>query len=80
MTWAKKLEHAGEAGRGGREGGGLGRREGVQERWCLSPHPPTLNPEREFFIDNLLVRIHFIIEMSLVDRRCAMGVCIPSCR
>ena len=30
--------------------------------------------EREFFIDNLLVRIHLIIEMILVDRPCAMGV------
>jgi len=30
--------------------------------------------EREFFIDNLLVRIHLIIEMILVDRSCAMGV------
>ena len=29
--------------------------------------------EREFFIDNLLVRIHLIIEMILVDRPCAMG-------
>jgi len=28
---------------------------------------------REFFIDNLLVRIHLIIEMILVDRRCTMG-------
>ena len=37
--------------------------------------PGTPNPrEREFFIDNLLVRIHFIIEMILVDRPCAMGV------
>jgi len=29
------------------------------------PSPETLNPtpEREFFIDNLLVRIHFIIVM-----------------
>ena len=35
----------------------------------------TLHPkEREFFIDNLLVRIHLIIEMILVDRPCAMGV------
>jgi len=24
---------------------------------------PTWPPEREFFIDNLLVRVHFIIEM-----------------
>ena len=33
--------------------------------------PPT---EREFVTDNLLVRIHSIIEMILVDRPCAMGV------
>ena len=30
--------------------------------------------ETEFFIDNLLVRIHLIIEMILVDRPCAMAV------
>ena len=30
--------------------------------------------DREFFIDNLLVRIHLIIEMILVDRPRAMGV------
>jgi len=30
--------------------------------------------EREFFIDNLLVRIRLIIEMVLVNRPCAMGV------
>ena len=30
--------------------------------------------EREFFIDNLLVRIHLIIELIMVDRPCAMGV------
>ena len=30
--------------------------------------------EREFFIDNLLVRIHLIIEMIFGDRPCAMGV------
>ena len=41
---------------------------------------PLLKPkqntrrEREFIIDNLLVRIHLIIEMILVDRPCAMGV------
>ena len=33
-----------------------------------------IQAQREFFIDNLLVRIHFIIEMILVDRPCAMGV------
>ena len=33
-------------------------------------HTPYASPgsEREFFIDNLLVRIHVIIEMILVDR------------
>ena len=30
--------------------------------------------ERHFFIDNLLVRIHLIIKMTLVDRPRAMGV------
>ena len=30
--------------------------------------------EREFFMDNILVRIHLIIEMILMDRPCAMGV------
>ena len=38
--------------------------------------------EREFFIDNLLVRNHLIIEMILVDRPCAMrgsGTMNPSC-
>jgi len=34
-------------------------------------HRPS---QREFFIDNLLVRIHFVIQMVLVDRPCAMGV------
>ena len=29
---------------------------------------------REFFVDNLLVQIHFITEMILVDRPCAIGV------
>ena len=46
------------------------------------PHtqPQTLEPqsstpkEREFVIDNLLARIHLIIEMILVDRPCAKGV------
>ena len=30
--------------------------------------------ETEFFIDNLLVRLHLNIEMILVDQACAMGV------
>ena len=36
-------------------------------------------PGREFFIDNLLVRIHLIIEMILVDRPCAMGLFTTLC-
>ena len=32
-----------------------------------------VDAEREFFIDNLLVRIHLIIKTTLVDRPCAMG-------
>ena len=30
--------------------------------------------DKEFFVDNLSVRIYFIIEMILVDRPCSMGV------
>jgi hypothetical protein len=30
--------------------------------------------KREFCVDNLLVRIHFIVEMVFVDRFCAMVV------
>jgi len=33
--------------------------------------------ERGFFIDNLLVRVHVIIEIILVDRPYAMGISIP---
>ena len=39
--------------------------------FCDIVSPST---EREFCIDNLLVRIHLIIEMVLVHRPCAMGV------
>ena len=40
-------------------------REQAREREGLPPHRA---------IDNLLDRTHFIIEMILVDRPCAMGV------
>ena len=30
--------------------------------------------EREIFMDNLLIRIHSIIEMILIDRSCAMAL------
>ena len=38
------------------------------------PNPNTLQSEREFFVDNLLIRIHSIIEIISVHRPCAMGV------
>jgi len=37
-------------------------------------HNLVLGRERQLSIDNLLGRIHVIIEMILVDRPCAMGV------
>ena len=49
----------------------LGGTEGVEVQRQLGVAQPA---ERDFFIDNLLVRIHLIIEMILVDRPCAMGV------
>ena len=41
---------------------------------CASTGKLKVSPERVFCIENLLVRIHLIIEMLLVDRPCAMGV------
>ena len=45
-------------------------------RVCISEHWSNsgLFAEREFFVDNLMVRIHFIVKMISVDRPCAMGV------
>ena len=51
----------------------LGLRVIKRETWA-GRRSPRLAREREFFIDNLLVRIHLIIEMILVDRPRAMGV------
>ena len=49
------------------------------QRSCIDYTYPY--QERQFFIiDNLLVRIHFDIEMILVDRPRAMGVRIPLSR
>jgi hypothetical protein len=50
--------------------------EGSSDRKVsIDPYSVTyLFSEREFFIDNLLVQIHWIIEMILVDRPCAMRV------
>jgi len=41
------------------------------------PQMPQMPPMSEFFIENLLIRIHYIIEMVLADRLCAMGVRVP---
>jgi hypothetical protein len=41
---------------------------------ALLPRLTLILDERELFIDNLLARIHSIIEMILVDRPCTMGV------
>ena len=49
-------------------------------RFLMSEVLLYLHRERDFFIDNLLVRIHLIIEMILADRSCAMGACIPFSR
>ena len=38
------------------------------------PEEYSIQVERELFIDNLLVRIHLIIETIVADRPCAMGV------
>ena len=35
---------------------------------------PGGQTERDFIVDNLLVRIHLMIEKILVDRPCAVGV------
>ena len=40
----------------------------------------ALQALREFSIDNLLIRIHLIVEMILEDRPCAMGIRIPFSR
>ena len=49
--------------------------KGDDERFDRLPRAiEALSQEREFFIDNLLVRIHLTIEMILVDRHCAMRV------
>ena len=44
----------------------------------LNPKPQTLNHrEREFFFDNLLVRIHFIIVMTNLQPSTMNQVALP---
>jgi len=52
-------------GGGGRRGAG-----GEEHDGCGA----AKGGEREFFIANLLVRIHLIVEMILADWPCAIGV------
>ena len=40
---------------------------------CSADEPPD-PAEREIFIDNLLVQVHWIIKMIVEERPCAMGV------
>ena len=47
------------------------RRASCSASYCIRILSATCQ-ERDFFIHNLLVRIHLIIEMILVDRPCAM--------
>ena len=50
-------------------------RPSLREAAFVIPDPDTVRyPQRDFFIDKLLVRIHLINEMTLVDRPCAMAV------
>ena len=58
----------------------LRNREAVGEREHVGALLRVAAGERESFIDNLLVRIHVIIEMILADRPCAMRVRIPFSR
>ena len=52
----------------------VGREQDVLSALFGASAPGSGLREREFFIDNLLVRIHFIIVMISADRPCAMGV------
>jgi len=48
-------------------------RLGLSSSFCLCVRTCSMR-ERENFIDNLLVRVHLIIERILVDRPCTTGV------
>ena len=48
--------------------------KGETLRVCSARKRHSHHLEREIFIDNLLVRVHWIIEMIVVARPCAIGV------
>ena len=52
---------------------GMGMRRAISHASNLDLTIRQVSGEREFFIDNRLVRIHFIIEMILADRPFATG-------
>ena len=78
------LNSASDVTSSGRRVWGMGlriRRKALLTRFRRPPIFRTsheiLERKREFFIDNLLVQIHSIIEMILVDRPCDIGFSIP---
>ena len=61
-----------EAGRNVEDGKRL--REDHERDADRQDFPARSERERDFFIDSLLVRIHFTIEMILVERPCVIEV------
>ena len=59
----KGRRHQGREARRRSKGGGGGGRPASRATRVSRSRGPTRSKEREFFIDNLLVRIHFIILM-----------------
>ena len=45
-----------------------------KEKGALLRDAARRSVQRDFFLDNLLVRIHLIVKMSLVDRPCDMAI------
>ena len=56
----------------GADGQGLEWREALLA--FARENPLEVSTEREIFVDNLLVCVHWIFEMIAVERPCAMGV------
>jgi len=64
-----------DAGGGGISGGHPRAGRGIQDhRLFLRRGSTPIPTDREFVFDNLLVRIHLIIELIIVEWPCAMGV------
>ena len=83
LNGAARREGGGEGGErdrardGARErdserGRGISPAHRILEQTANTTRLSSTNTEKDFF-DNLLVRIHFIIEMILMDKPCAMA-------